>query len=201
MNSRRKNRLYLFSLLLAGTGLMVALVLYALSTNIDLFYTPREMLLGKGERHELPQVGQRLRIGGLVMPGSIKRDPQTLKVTFKIYDAAGAVTVNYEGILPDLFGEGQGAVAQGVLREGNLVQARQVLAKHDEKYTPPEVADDIKGHNVPPGGGHTMPEKHSLAAGPGLATGGDAVALNLPGLNQQPVVSAGARAAQSKVAQ
>lgn len=68
---------------------------------------------GKGENHEKPEVGQRLRIGGMVMPGSVKRDPNTLQVSFKIYDARGAIGVTYTGILPDLFREGQGVVAQG----------------------------------------------------------------------------------------
>ena len=119
------------------------MTLYALRANIDLFYTPSEILGGKGEARQLPHVGQRLRIGGLVMPGSVKRDPQTLQVTFKIYDAAGAVAVNYVGILPDLFREGQGVVAQGILAPGNRVETREVLAKHDEKYTPPKVANAL----------------------------------------------------------
>ncbi|XBS68670.1 cytochrome c maturation protein CcmE [Acerihabitans sp. KWT182] len=148
MNPRRKSRLYLLLGMLAGVALAVTLTLYALSANIDLFYTPREMLQGKGGQHELPHIGQRLRIGGLVMPGSVRRDAQTLKVTFKIYDAVGAITVNYDGILPDLFREGQGVVAQGVLCAGNVVQAKEVLAKHDENYVPPGVAEDLKG----PGG-------------------------------------------------
>jgi cytochrome c-type biogenesis protein CcmE len=150
VNPRRKNRLYLLFGMLAGVALAVTLILYALSSNIDLFYTPREMLLGKGEQHALPHIGQRLRIGGLVMPGSVRRDAQTLKVTFKIYDAAGAITVSYDGILPDLFREGQGVVAQGVLEAGNLVQANEVLAKHDENYTPPEVAEDVKSSAILP---------------------------------------------------
>lgn len=144
MTPRRKSRLYLAVVMLMGAALIVTLVLYALSSNIDLFYTPREILEGKGESQELPHIGQRLRIGGMVMPGSVKRDPHTLKVTFRIYDAVGSVPVAYDGILPDLFREGQGVVAQGVLAAGNLVQAREVLAKHDENYTPPEVKDAMK---------------------------------------------------------
>jgi cytochrome c-type biogenesis protein CcmE len=138
VNWRRKNRLYLSLAMLSGTALAVALMLYALSSNIDLYYTPREMLQGKGAQHELPHIGQRLRVGGLVMPGSVKRDPQTLAVTFKIYDDVGAVQVSYQGILPDLFREGQGVVAQGALGEGNLLAAREVLAKHDDNYIPPQ---------------------------------------------------------------
>ena len=132
VNPRRKSRLYLAIVVLIGIALTATLMLYALRSNIDLFYTPGEILQGKGENHEKPEVGQRLRIGGMVMPGSVKRDPNTLQVSFKIYDARGAIGVTYTGILPDLFREGQGVVAQGVLGEGNVVNAREVLAKHDE---------------------------------------------------------------------
>ncbi|ECC3147597.1 TPA: cytochrome c maturation protein CcmE, partial [Salmonella enterica subsp. enterica serovar Aberdeen] len=115
------------------------LVLYALRANIDLFYTPGEILYGKRETQQLPAVGQRLRVGGMVMPGSVRRDPDSLKVNFSLYDAEGSVTVSYEGILPDLFREGQGVVVQGTLEKGSHVLAHEVLAKHDENYTPPEV--------------------------------------------------------------
>ncbi|MTH46477.1 cytochrome c maturation protein CcmE [Intestinirhabdus alba] len=139
MNIRRKNRLMIALAVLAGLALTITLVLYALRSNIDLFYTPGEILYGKRETHELPTVGQRLRVGGMVMPGSVRRDPDSLKVNFSIYDAEGSVDVTYEGILPDLFREGQGVVVQGELGENNHVQAKEVLAKHDENYTPPEV--------------------------------------------------------------
>ncbi|EBS2233231.1 cytochrome c maturation protein CcmE, partial [Salmonella enterica subsp. enterica serovar Middlesbrough] len=122
-----------------GLALTTALVLYALRANIDLFYTPGEILYGKRETQQLPAVGQRLRVGGMVMPGSVRRDPDSLKVNFSLYDAEGSVTVSYEGILPDLFREGQGVVVQGTLEKGNHVLAHEVLAKHDENYTPPEV--------------------------------------------------------------
>ena len=139
MNIRRKNRLWIACAVLAGLALTISLVLYALRSNIDLFYTPGEILYGKRETQQMPEVGQRLRVGGMVMPGSVKRDPQSLKVTFSIYDAEGVVDVTYEGILPDLFREGQGAVAQGILDGERHITAQQVLAKHDENYTPPEI--------------------------------------------------------------
>lgn len=139
MLARRKNRLYLVLAVLAGLGLAVGLMLYALRANIDLFYTPGEVLYGKNETHEKPQPGQHLRVGGYVQPGSIKRDAKTLDVTFRLYDARGVISVSYRGILPDLFREGQGAVAQGVLDSQQHMTAIQVLAKHDENYTPPEV--------------------------------------------------------------
>lgn len=144
MNSRRRNRLYGAVAILLGLGLATSLVMYALRSNIDLFYTPGEILYGKGEDHQKPQNGQRLRVGGMVMPGSVQRDAKTLAVSFKLYDANGVVSVSYDGILPDLFREGQGVVAQGVLAEGNRVYANEVLAKHDEKYTPPEIQDAMK---------------------------------------------------------
>ncbi|WP_416260533.1 cytochrome c maturation protein CcmE [Gibbsiella quercinecans] len=159
MNPRRKSRLYLALVVLIGVALTSTLVLYALRSNIDLFYTPGEILLGKGESHQKPYVGQRLRIGGMVMPGSVKRDPQSLKVTFKIYDARGAIDVTYEGILPDLFREGQGVVAQGVQGEGNVVNAREVLAKHDENYTPPEVVDAMKENHQGPAAAYRSPQQ------------------------------------------
>lgn len=144
MNPRRKKRLIVAITILAGLGLATALVMYALRANIDLFYTPGEIIHGKGEAQIKPEPGQRLRVGGLVMPGSVKRDPATLQVSFKLYDLNGVVSVTYQGILPDLFREGQGVVAQGVLEDGNLIRAKEVLAKHDEKYTPPEIEDAMK---------------------------------------------------------
>ena len=150
MNTRRRNRLYTAVAILLGLGLATALVMYALRSNIDLFYTPGEILYGKGEAHEKPEAGQRLRVGGMVMPGSVRRDPNTLAVSFKLYDARGVVSVSFEGILPDLFREGQGVVAQGVLAAGNQVIAKEVLAKHDEKYTPPEIEDAMKSNHTGP---------------------------------------------------
>jgi len=150
VNTRRRNRLYAAVAILLGLGLATALVMYALRSNIDLFYTPGEILYGKGEAHEKPEAGQRLRVGGMVMPGSVRRDPNTLAVSFKLYDARGVVSVSFEGILPDLFREGQGVVAQGVLAAGNQIIAKEVLAKHDEKYTPPEIEDAMKSNHTGP---------------------------------------------------
>lgn len=139
MNLRRKNRLWAALALLAGLMLTTALVLYALRSSIDLFYTPGEILYGKRETQQRPEPGQRLRVGGMVMPGSVKRDPNSLRASFSIYDAEGSVDVSYDGILPDLFREGQGVVVQGELDDKLRIQAKEVLAKHDENYTPPEV--------------------------------------------------------------
>lgn len=154
MNIRLNNRLWVALAILAGLTLTITLVLYALRSNIDLFYTPGEILYGKRETQQRPVVGQRLRVGGMVMPGSVRREPNSLKVNFSIYDAEGSVDVSYEGILPDLFREGQGVVVQGELGEKNHLLAKEVLAKHDENYTPPEVKKAIQEH-------HRRPESKS----------------------------------------
>ncbi|RCU44539.1 MULTISPECIES: cytochrome c maturation protein CcmE [Corallincola] len=145
MNPRRKKRLLTAIAIISGAGAVIALMLYALNQNIDLFYTPSELVNGKGPNLEKPAVGQRLRIGGMVVPGSVVRDPQSLKVSFDVIDSGPVATVVFDGILPDLFREGQGIVAQGVLLDANTVQATEVLAKHDEEYMPPEVAEALKG--------------------------------------------------------
>ena len=153
MNPRRKKRLTIVSAVLAGLSVIIGLVLYALSQNIDLFYTPSEIHFGKKETGVKPNVGQRLDIGGIVVPGSVWRDENTLEVSFKLGDmktpiefddSDPMVTVKYTGILPDLFREGQGIVAQGILANGSVVEASEVLAKHDENYMPKEIADSAK---------------------------------------------------------
>jgi cytochrome c-type biogenesis protein CcmE len=146
MNPRRKKRLLITSALVVGLSLAVGLVLFALQQNIDLFYTPTEIIEGKKETGIKPEVGQRLRIGGMVLNGSVKRDPDSLKVSFDLIDnGGGIVTVIFNGILPDLFREGQGIVAQGELLSATQVNAFEVLAKHDEEYMPPEVAEALEG--------------------------------------------------------
>lgn len=146
MTPRRKKRLLITSSLVLGLSVSVGLVLFALQQNIDLFYTPTEIIQGKNETGVKPQVGQRLRVGGMVVPTSVKRDPSSLQVSFALMDNGGeVVTVFFNGILPDLFREGQGIVAQGELINATQINAFEVLAKHDEEYMPPEVADALKG--------------------------------------------------------
>jgi cytochrome c-type biogenesis protein CcmE len=146
MNPRRKKRLLIISSLVIGLSIAVGLVLFALQQNIDLFYTPTEIIEGKKETGIKPEVGQRLRIGGLVINGSVKRDPDNLKVSFDLIDnGGGIVTIFFDGILPDLFREGQGIVAQGELLNATQINAFEVLAKHDEEYMPPEVAEALEG--------------------------------------------------------
>jgi cytochrome c-type biogenesis protein CcmE len=145
MNPRRKKRLFAVTGIIFGIGAAVGLTLYALQENINLFYTPSELVNGKGETHDMPFIGQKLRIGGMVVPGSVSRDDKTLNVEFKLIDTGPMVTVRYQGILPDLFREGQGIVAQGTLVEPTVIEAFEVLAKHDEEYMPAEVAEAVKG--------------------------------------------------------
>lgn len=152
MNPRRKRRLAVVSIIVITLGAATGLVLYALSQNIDLFYTPTELVEGKGAQKVKPQVGQRLRIGGLVVPDTVQRQGDGLTVSFNLVDDGGEqVTVQFNGILPDLFREGQGIVAQGELTGPRTIRANEVLAKHDEEYMPPELAKQLKGieHKAP----------------------------------------------------
>ncbi|AOT07522.1 cytochrome c maturation protein CcmE [Pseudoalteromonas luteoviolacea] len=145
MNPRRKKRLFTVLAVIFGIGSAVGLTLYALQENINLFYTPSELVNGKGPELEKPTIGQKLRIGGMVVPGSVVRDETSLDVEFQLIDTGPLVTIRYQGILPDLFREGQGIVAQGTLIEPNVIEAFEVLAKHDEEYMPSEVAEAVKG--------------------------------------------------------
>ncbi|MFV0575675.1 MAG: cytochrome c maturation protein CcmE [Vibrio sp.] len=148
MTPRRKKRLAIVLAILVGVAGTVGLTMYALNQNMNLFYTPTEIVKGKPDGTK-PHVGERLRIGGMVVEGSVKRDPNSLKVSFGLQDVGPIVTVNYEGILPDLFREGQGIVAQGTLVDDKTVDAFEVLAKHDEKYTPPEIEEAMKKGHTP----------------------------------------------------
>lgn len=141
MRAKRKQRLYLVILLVAGLSVAVSLTLMALQQNINLFFTPTQIVDG-----EAPQ-GVAFRIGGMVVDDSLERSDQDLSVQFQITDTAKSVPVRYIGILPDLFREGQGVVALGRL-DGNTFVASEVLAKHDENYMAPEAAEAIKQANA-----------------------------------------------------
>ena len=138
MNPQRKKRLALILALVAGVAVAVGLALSALQQNINLFYTPTQIANG-----EAP-VGARIRAGGMVEKGSLQRSGDSLDVRFVVTDFQQKVTITYRGILPDLFREGQGIVALGRLNEAGVVVADEVLAKHDEKYMPPEVTKALK---------------------------------------------------------
>ncbi|HEA53999.1 hypothetical protein LCGC14_1536720 [marine sediment metagenome] len=138
MHPIRKKRLTIVLFLLAGLSIAVALTTYALRQNINLFYDPSQISAG-----EAP-VDVRIRAGGMVEQGSVVRDTESLKVEFRVTDFSHSVPVEYVGILPDLFAEGQGIVAMGRLNNQGRFVADQVLAKHDENYMPPEVADALE---------------------------------------------------------
>lgn len=138
MNPKRKKKLVLLSSMVAAVAVAVGLVLFALSENINLFYTPTQIAEG-----EAP-VGQRIRAGGMVVEGSVKRAPDSLDVEFAVTDYSHEVVVKYSGILPDLFREGQGIVTMGSMNADGQFEASEVLAKHDENYMPPEVEAALK---------------------------------------------------------
>lgn len=160
MNPRRKKRLTIVISILTGIALIIGLVLYSLSQNIDLFYTPSEIVNGKDDSGIKPVIGQRIRVGGLVVTGSVKRNPDSLKVQFDLTNKGEVITVRYDGILPDLFREGQGIIANGTLSEARLLEASEVLAKHDENYMPKEVADSLGEGHQPPNYDKTSSEKY-----------------------------------------
>ncbi|WP_298445015.1 cytochrome c maturation protein CcmE [uncultured Ferrimonas sp.] len=148
MNPRRKKRLVFATALIGGVAAIASLLLYALNSNLDLFYTPSEVVQGRKDSGLMPEVGQRIRVGGMVVAGSVERDPSSLKIAFKVADTGPSITVLYDGMLPDLFREGQGIVAQGTLVKPGVLEASEVLAKHDENYMPPEVAEAMgEKHN------------------------------------------------------
>jgi cytochrome c-type biogenesis protein CcmE len=136
MTPRRK-RLLAVAAILAGVGLATAVALKAFDNNLLYFYDPSQVAGGKAP------TGKTFRIGGMVTKGSVVRTPGSLEVRFVVTDFAQSVPISYTGVLPDLFREGQGIIAHGQLKSGVFV-ADEVLAKHDEKYMPPEVAKSLK---------------------------------------------------------
>ncbi len=134
MKLQRKQRLVLVVFVVTVASAGVGLLTYALRENINLFYTPSQVAEGVA-----PQA-VRLRVGGMVIRGSLVRGADSLASRFQLTDGAGSVTVSYTGILPDMFAEGEAAVAAGKIDATGTLIAVEVLAKHDEDYTPPEVA-------------------------------------------------------------
>jgi cytochrome c-type biogenesis protein CcmE len=138
----KRRRLYFVVAGMVLLGAAAALVLYAMNDTLVFFYSPSELLT-----KQIPP-GRTLRIGGLVETGSVARDADGTTVHFRVTDTAKTVAVVYKGILPDLFREGQGVVAEGTMNQDGVFVAAEVLAKHDEKYMPKEVVDALKksGH-------------------------------------------------------
>ncbi|MBG7610591.1 MAG: cytochrome c maturation protein CcmE [Anaerolineae bacterium] len=137
MNKRSRRKVLVIGILF-GVSVAAVLGLTAFQENLLYFYSPTQVIAGEApDNHSF-------RIGGLVVNGTVNRKPDSLAVQFDLTDNTETVTVQYTGILPDLFREGQGIVAMGSLQSGGLFIAEEVLAKHDENYMPPEVADALK---------------------------------------------------------
>ncbi len=139
--TRKQKRTALIAAALGGLGIATTLVLFALSDTIVFFYSPSDLI----EKHVA--AGKRVRIGGLVEKGSVKKLDDA-HVEFVVTDTVKTLKVNYQGLLPDLFREGQGVIAEGSVSANGVFAADSVLAKHDEKYMPPEVAKALKDRGV-----------------------------------------------------
>ncbi len=138
MMTRRRQRMVLVGLILAGVTGATALAIAAIGQNMLYFFSPTQIKAGEAPK------AHNFRVGGLVVANSLRRDPDGLTVRFDVTDNLNMVTVAYRGILPDLFREGQGIVARGQLSHEGQFVAEEVLAKHDENYMPPEVHDALQ---------------------------------------------------------
>lgn len=138
MHPLRKQRLMIVAFIVIFSSIAVGLITYALRENINLFYPPSKIAAG-----DVPH-NTRIRAGGCVKPGSIIRSSENLEIHFVITDGNADVKVNFNGILPDLFSEGEAAVINGYVNSNGELEASEVLAKHDENYTPPEVVETMK---------------------------------------------------------
>ncbi len=152
MHPKRKQRLIIACVIVVLSSAAVGLVTYALRGNINLFYPPADVVAGKAP------LDRPIRVGGMVVEGSIRRSDSDLTTTFDVTDYDGVVTISYTGILPDLFAEGEGVVAAGTLDASGRLMASEVLAKHDENYMPPEVAAALEGKEKPTAKGYKAEE-------------------------------------------
>ena len=137
MHPVRRQRLIIVLIIVVGASLAAGLIFYALSENMNLFYSPTEIAEGKAP------IGQRIRAGGMVREDSVQIASDKLEYRFVVTDYAADLPVVYRGIMPDMFAEGQGVVATGIIDDSGTLQASEVLAKHDENYMPPEVQDAL----------------------------------------------------------
>ncbi len=144
MTPTRKRRLIATLLILAGVSVASTIAFYSLQENMLYFQSPSELA-----QQPIPP-GRQFRLGGLVKPGTVTRPDNDLATRFVVTDGPQEIAVEYVGILPDLFREGQGVIARGALNESGTFEASEVLAKHDENYMPPEVAEALEesGHTV-----------------------------------------------------
>ena len=138
MKPARKKRLFFIIFLIAGVTVAAGFAMYAFNQNLMFYFSPTDIKQGKAPVNKI------FRMGGMVVEGTFKKEPKSLKVHFDLTDYEKTVSVEYEGILPDLFREGQGIISRGKLNEQGVFIAEEVLAKHDENYMPPEVAESLK---------------------------------------------------------
>jgi len=141
MSPTQKKRFIFVVILVFSASVATALVIYGLNQNLLYFYSPTQVTHG-----EVPSK-MNFRLGGLVVPGSIVKETDTMRIYFKLTDNSNEILVSYKGLLPDLFREGQGIVTLGYMDDSNIFYADQVLAKHDENYMPPEVAELLTDEN------------------------------------------------------
>ncbi len=142
MHPARKQRLQIVLFVMVFAAVAIGLLVFALRENLNLFFPPADIVAGKAP------ADQQIRVGGYVVKNSVHRSSEDLTVTFRLTDGQAEVAVRYKGILPDLFTEGEAAIAKGRLNDDRILEAVEVLAKHDENYTPPEVSDTaIKPHD------------------------------------------------------
>ena len=160
MHPVRKQRLYIVLFIVVGASIAAALIFYALRENMNLFYSPTDIADGKAP------LDTRMRAGGMVREGSVQREGEALQVNFIVTDYAHDVAVSYEGILPDMFAEGQGVVVTGTQTSPGVFVATEVLAKHDEEYMPPEVFEALEksGHGETKAGGGSVSKPAGYAA-------------------------------------
>jgi cytochrome c-type biogenesis protein CcmE len=151
MTPARKRRLYLVLGIVAGASIAGALALTAFKKHVMFFFDPSQVVAGQ------VKVGERFRLGGMVANGSVHREPGSLKVSFVVTDFKHDVPVTYDKVLPDLFKENAGVVAHGRIDANGVFVADEVLAKHDEKYMPPEVARSLKKPAEPPAPATSVP--------------------------------------------
>lgn len=147
----RRQRMLTVGLIVVCVSLAVGLALQAFQENLLFFYSPTQVLAGE------PPEGRKFRLGGLVEEGSLARESGELKISFMVTDLENTLPVSYEGVLPDLFREGQGVVAHGVMQPDGSFLAEEVLAKHDENYMAPEVAELLAEQGHPVGGKNKDP--------------------------------------------
>lgn len=138
MKAARKKRLLFIIFLITGVTVAAGFAMYAFNQNLMFYFSPTDVKQGKAPVNKI------FRMGGMVVEGTFKKEPESLKVHFDLTDYEKTVSVEYEGILPDLFREGQGIISRGKLNTEGVFIAEEVLAKHDENYMPPEVAESLK---------------------------------------------------------